>query len=74
MTRKSFLLQTASVSAAVLLHPFQGIAQKTPDPYKPEVVKDFVIAGHGNLDKVKTMMAAYPNLLYSRWDWGNGDF
>ena len=76
MDRQSFLLQSAAAGAAIMLHPFQSFSQaKTaPDPYKPEVVKEFVGAGHGNLSRVKEMLQEYPNLLYSRWDWGNGDF
>ena len=74
MNRKQFL--TASPAAAALLfNPFQSIAQnQTIDPYKPELVKEFVGAGHGKLERVKEMLAAYPNLIYSRYDWGNGDF
>lgn len=43
-------------------------------PIKLEIVKEFVGAGHGNIDRVKEMLANYPNLLYSRYDWGSGDF
>lgn len=43
-------------------------------PYKLEMVKEFVLAGHFNLDKVRNMLNDYPNLIYSRYDWGNGDF
>ena len=45
-----------------------------PEPYKQELVKEFVIAGHGNLSKVQSMLKDYPNLLFSKFDWGNGDF
>ena len=38
------------------------------------LVKEFVIAGHGNLDKVKEMVAEYPNLVFTCHDWGEGDF
>src|ERR1700736_5413010 len=37
-------------------------------------VKRFVIAGHFNLDAVKEMIAADPNLINGAIDWGNGDF
>ena len=37
-------------------------------------VKRFVIAGHFNLDVVKEMIAADPNLINGAIDWGNGDF
>ena len=38
------------------------------------LVKQFVGAGHGNLDKVKEMLAAQPALINATWDWGGGDF
>lgn len=76
MNRKSFI-KTSFLGAAVistmpgklLTRPFDG-----PDPLKPEIVKEFVGAGHNNLERVKQMLAEYPNLIYSRYDWGNGDF
>ena len=74
MNRKSFLLNTLAGSAAVF-NPFKLSAQSAPiEPYKTEMVKEFVGAGHGNLDTVKSMLSEYPNLLYARYDWGNGDF
>lgn len=76
MNRKYFLLQSATAGAAVLLNPLQSIAKKREgeNPYKLEVVKEFVIAGHGKLDKVKELLEEFPNLLFCRYDWGNGDF
>ena len=73
MNRKKFLLQSATASAALMANPLQLFAQD-PEPYKGDVVKEFVIAGHGKLDRVKEMLEQYPNLLYCRYDWGNGDF
>jgi hypothetical protein len=37
-------------------------------------VKEFVLAGHGNFDKVKSLLQAFPTLLYAAWDWADGDF
>lgn len=37
-------------------------------------MKEFVVAGHKDLNKVKEMLSDHPNLIYSRHDWGNGDF
>ena len=45
-----------------------------PDPLKISLVKEFVGAGHGKSERVKEMLEDYPNLIYSRYDWGNGDF
>jgi hypothetical protein len=39
-----------------------------------DLVREFVIAGHGNLDKVKEMLAQQPALLNATWDWGSGDW
>lgn len=32
------------------------------------------MAGHGDLDKVKALLAREPNLLNAGWDWGGGDW
>jgi hypothetical protein len=39
-----------------------------------ELVRAFVIAGHGDLEKVRTMFADQPMLINAAWDWGGGDF
>ena len=54
-----------------------GAAPVIPDrgpPIESGLVKQFVIAGHGKLDKVKEMLAAQPALINATWDWGGGDF
>ena len=51
-----------------------GANHNEPDPIKTSIVKEFVVAGHKNLVRVQEMLEDYPNLLYSRYDWGNGDF
>jgi hypothetical protein len=88
VTRKSFLLRsTLTVAAAAFATP-RFLAQTTSvsapnaSPSIPDrgpqiesaLVKEFVIAGHGNLDKVKEMLAAQPALINATWDWGGGDF
>jgi hypothetical protein len=45
-----------------------------PEPIKPEIVKEFVGAGHGKFDRTKEMLAEMPSLLNATWDWGGGDF
>ena len=74
MQRKQFL-QSVSLGATGLLLPALSFTQaQAPDPLPAAVVKDFVIAGHGNFDKTKQMLAETPNLLYATHDWGKGDF
>ncbi|MCA1659538.1 MAG: hypothetical protein LC642_03215 [Verrucomicrobiaceae bacterium] len=54
-----------------------GASPVVPDrspPLESELVKQFVIAGHAHLDKVKEMLAAQPALINATWDWGGGDF
>lgn len=45
-----------------------------PPAIESNLVKDFVGAGHGDLDKMKSMLGAHPGLLNASWDWGGGDF
>jgi hypothetical protein len=81
VTRKKFLRYGLMATAAA----FGGtrlFAQPPAPPVVPDrgpqiengLVKQFVIAGHSNLDKVKEMLAAQPALINATWDWGGGDF
>ena len=38
------------------------------------LVQDFVGNAHGDLDRVKELLAQEPALINSTWDWGGGDF
>jgi ankyrin repeat protein len=49
-----------------------SISQQTEQP-DVEEIRTFVIAGHGNLEKVKQMLAARPELLNIAHEWGPGD-
>jgi len=41
---------------------------------RPELVHEFVGVAHGDLDRVKALLAQEPGLLNAAWDWGGGDF
>lgn len=45
-----------------------------PDPIDNATIEEFVLAGHGDLQMVKEMLAEIPNLIFCRYDWGGGDF
>ena len=45
-----------------------------PPALEPASVREFVIAGHGNLERVQEMLAEEPGLINAAWDWGGGDF
>jgi hypothetical protein len=78
MNRKNFLKKTASSAALLGIAPSFAIStydlQEDPVPIDVKIVKEFVAAGHKDLNKVKEMLAAYPNLIYAKYDWGNSDF
>ncbi len=75
VTRRSFLHFAAGSSAAIVL-PVFALAQKKEKPpaFPLDLVKEFVGAGHGNLEKTKAMLAKHPGLLNATYDWGGGDF
>lgn len=39
-----------------------------------ELIRDFVLAGHGDLDKVKAMLAQHPELLNTAYEWKPNDY
>ena len=75
MNRKHFLT-TTSLSVGGLLFSSSILRAQTTKPPSLDglIVKEFVGAGHNNLEKVKSLLAESPNLIYSMWDWGGGDF
>ena len=38
------------------------------------LVQEFVGKAHGDLERVKELLAQEPNLVNATWDWGGGDF
>jgi hypothetical protein len=74
ISRKQFLQLSSLTATGLCLLPLASSAQEKPAALKPELVKAFVIAGHGNLELVKKMLSDEPGLLNASWDWGGGDF
>lgn len=84
-TRRSALAAGVSMFATGLICP-RLAAQDAPatrsvrnKPDKgpqidPALIKQFVGAGHGDLDAVRQMLAERPSLVNGVWDWGGGDF
>ena len=52
MNRKKFLLNSAAIVPGfmMLLQFMMAKTQQTPEPYKMDLVKEFVVAGHGTKD------------------------
>ena len=76
MDRNSFFKAGMGITAGLILQPTAAISiiDDEPEPLDISVVKEFVIAGHKDLERVREMLSDYPNLIFSRYDWGNGDF
>ncbi len=76
MKRKNFLQQGLLTASSILALPLisPAHAKYVDEPLPAEKVKEFVIAGQGNFDKVKALLAEIPAQLYATWDWNNGDF
>ncbi|HLH74398.1 MAG TPA: ankyrin repeat domain-containing protein [Chloroflexota bacterium] len=47
---------------------------ETRQAIRVETVREFVANAHGNLERVKELLAAEPTLLNAAWDWGGGDW
>jgi len=47
--------------------------QTTNTPLSTDLVREFVIAGHGNLEKVRKMLAERPDLVNAPYAWNESD-
>jgi hypothetical protein len=72
--RKKFLSLSVLGSAGFIFSNEAIAQQQKPDPLDKELVKEFVIKCHGDLNRTKEMLAQQPALLNASWDWGGGDF
>ena len=81
MNRKNFLQQAVVGAGTIVAVPYLLLGQDSntsrppkADPLPAEKVKEFVGAGHNNLEKVKLLLTEFPTLIYACWDLGGGDF
>ena len=44
------------------------------EPLNPDLVREFVMASHGNFEKVEALLKEEPNLIRASWDWGGGEW
>jgi hypothetical protein len=79
------ILGVTAGSSALLAQPQPAAPPSPPQPSATKIpdrgprldadqVREFVIAGHVDLDKVKAMLAQQPALINATWDWGGGDW
>ena len=80
MNRKTFLLTGGLAALGGLVRLPAARAQAIPDfpEHDPQhdraLVKQFVVAGHFALEKVKELIAEHPTIVNGAHDWGDGDF
>jgi hypothetical protein len=75
MNRRLVLQAGALTGAALAVRPL--FAQTGPDRgprLDMDMVKEFVVAAHGDLEKTTKMLEAQPALVNATWDWGGGDW
>jgi len=80
LTRRHILRAGAVAGAALAITrpltgqtPTQAIPDRGPR-LDADLVREFVIAAHGNLERTKEMLEAQPALVNATWDWGGGDW
>ena len=74
MKRIDFLQKIALGTSVITTPSLAFSQQEKPAVYAPDLVRDFVGAGHKDLPKIQSMLKEHPNLLFAAWDWGGGDF
>jgi hypothetical protein len=47
---------------------------ETKPPLEASLVQQFIGNAHGDLNRVKELLAQEPALINACWDWGGGDF
>jgi hypothetical protein len=47
---------------------------ETKTRLESDIVEEFVGKAHGDLDAVRSLLAAQPALVNAAWDWGGGDW
>ena len=74
MNRKSFLASFGLAGGMILTGDLTAKKEKNPMPLDSDLVREFVVAGHNDLNKVKKMVKEIPRIINCSWDWGGGDY
>jgi hypothetical protein len=76
-TRRALLIAAPQVSLLSAQNARISAVPNVPDrgpALAGDLVKEFVVAGHANLQRTKELLELHPGLLNASWDWGSGDF
>jgi ankyrin repeat protein len=80
LSRRTILEGGILMAAGALVgaqSPLQSQSSQIPDRgprLDQDLVREFVIAGHANLEKTKELLEKQPALVNATWDWGGGDW
>jgi hypothetical protein len=78
ISRRAFLIASGLVSSSPLLAqepaPNTGTAPEAFPAQDPAVVREMVGVSHGNVGRVRELLAERPALANAAWDWGYGDW
>ncbi len=82
MTRKKFMISSATGATGMILLPQIITGQQTQSTTKPqkgppldkELVKEFVTVAHNDFEKVKSMLRQNPDLLNASHNWKDWDW
>ena len=67
-------LAGAQTTAAPAAPAAQPPVPERPPRLDPDLVRDFVIAGHSDLARTRELLDLHPALINATWDWGAGDW
>jgi hypothetical protein len=74
-SRRGFLGLASVLPFSISSQPSSAAPVATGFPqHEPDTVKEIVTVAHGNLARVKELVAARPALARASWDWGYGDW
>jgi hypothetical protein len=77
--RRTFLTLTSLVPLASALPLAQSLPAAAPPSatfpaHDPDVAREMVAVSHGNVARVRELLAGRPALANASWDWGYGDW
>ena len=78
--RRTFLTVTCARAAGVCraVRPIGSAASSSPPAafpaHDPDVAREMVSVSHGNVARVRELLAGRPALANASWDWGYGDW
>jgi ankyrin repeat protein len=74
MTRSDFIQRSLLTAGGLGTLGFSSFQSSKAGEIPEKLIREYVIAGHNDLDKLEKMLSDNPELMYTRYHWGNGDF